>query len=455
MLRVLAVLATYAFGTAFGVRNAVIASCLFIWNDIFRPVSWARRGSILSAPWFKPVHLCTAVLLCAVIFGPWKRRWNTTATQIVIFVVWIWCLVITAIDRELAVETVIMSTKYFLPLAFISASLVDRRAQYLFTYALALSVGVWLIHYGVMTFFRQAQETAMAIPHGQMTERNDFLVAGTACLPMLCFMGWHYHGRHFRKPIRLLFKAGSVISISAFFFSLSRGAIVGLAALSVWYAIATGGILKRLPIAAVFVVIAFFALPQQTIDRMMTIEVEGEQSEGSAANRIEHMKNAIDVTLKYPLTGVGPNNFWKHVSKYGGTAEPHSIWLKCSAEYGLPMLFFFLWIIGSLLLRLRNKARVARARGDKETESFCTMLSCAIVGFLATGTFTSQFLSQYLWSIFALAGAFLATPDDNPLQTVLPWEKEAPVMDYRAAHEGPDPEAAVPGGSVEQRTPAV
>ena len=50
MLRVLAVLATYAFGTAYGVRNAVIASCLFIWNDIFRPVSWARRGSILSAP---------------------------------------------------------------------------------------------------------------------------------------------------------------------------------------------------------------------------------------------------------------------------------------------------------------------------------------------------------------------------------------------------------------------
>ena len=87
---------------------------------------------------------------------------------------------------------------------------------------------------------------------------------------------------------------------------------------------------------------------------------------------------------------------------------------------------------------LNELGQKAAAKNDKETEAFCTMLSCAIVGFLATGTFTSQFLSQYLWSIFALTGAFLATPDDNPLQTVLPWEKEAPVMDFRAAVKEPD-----------------
>lgn len=447
MLRMLAVLATYAFGTFYGFRNAVIASCLFIWNDIFRPTVFAHRAGILGESWFLPVHLCTGLLLCSVIFGPWKRRWNRIATCIVVFVIWIWALALIAVDTDLAIEKVIEATKYFLPLAFISASLVDRRAQYLFAYTLALSVGIWLIHYGLLTFLSQAAQTDIAIRGGQMTDRNDFLVAGTACLPMLCFMGWHYHGRRFRKFIRVFFKGASVLCISAFFYSLSRGAMVGLGALAVWYSIATGRFLKRLPLGIAFMVIGFFALPQETIDRMMTIETSGDQLDASAANRIEHMETAWRVTMAHPFTGVGPDNFWKYSAKYGRfSAEPHSIWLKCSSEYGLPMLFFFLWIIGSLLLGLRNRARLARERKDKETEAFCTMLSCAIVGFLATGTFTSQFLSQYLWAIFALTGAFLATPDDNPLQTVLPWEKEAPVMEYRGAVEEHERDAAVPVG---------
>ena len=51
------------------------------------------------------------------------------------------------------------------------------------------------------------------------------------------------------------------------------------------------------------------------------------------------------------------------------------------------------------------------------------------MGFLATGTWTSQFLSEYLWAIFALAGAFLA----------MPWS--------------PEPEPAEPEALVGEDTP--
>ncbi|MDH3591044.1 MAG: O-antigen ligase family protein, partial [Planctomycetota bacterium] len=277
-------------------------------------------------------------------------------------------------------------------------------------FTLAASVGAWLIHHGVTTVLSGSAQIRMAIPGGQMSDRNDFMVAGTACIPMLVYIGWSYQGAY-AKWLRPALKFGTVFAVGALFYSLSRGAFLGFTALLVWYGILTGRFFQRLPLVLLLGLVIAVTLPDVVIERMTTLKLGERQTESSAINRLEHMHTAVEVTLDFPLTGVGPAVFPHASRRYSAfTAEPHSLWLKCSAELGLPMLIFFLMLVARLLWRLNKVAGAARLRGDKDTEHFSTALSCALVGFLATGTFTSQFMSEYMWAIIALIGAFLATP---------------------------------------------
>jgi O-antigen ligase len=293
---------------------------------------------------------------------------------------------------------------------------VNRRLQKYFLYTLASSVGIWLAWSGIHTaVIKGAPEIHMSIPGGQMTDRNDFLVAGTGCVPLLAFVGWHYDGP-WQKWIRRGTKLMVLCSLFAFFGSLSRGAVVGLSALALFYAIGTGRIFKRAGLVFVLVAIALPLVPLETWERLSTIEVSDQQSEASAYHRVEHMKAAVRVTFDHPLTGVGPQNFPRASQGLGYqkfASEPHSLWLKCSSEFGLTLFLVFTGTVIWAVLRLLGRARRARREKDGESEGMATALCCSIVGFLATGTFTSQFLSEYLWCIIALAAAFLATERDS------------------------------------------
>ena len=408
MLRILFVLSAFATGATLGLGNAVYASCFFIWNDVFRPVWWARKAPILDA--IHPVHLCTAVLALAILIRPWKRRWNMGATVLLVSLGWFLVCALLAEYRDLAIDRTLEAFKYFIPLAFISATLCTRNAQRLFLYTLAASVGIWMTHHGILGFVRMSPVTDMAIPGGQMSDRNDFLVAGTACLPMMIYAAFHYEGR-WQRWIRLGAKAATFFAALSVVFSLSRGAMVGCAALLIWYSFLTGRFFRRVAVGGLIAIVAILAMPDFVWQRMSTIQTEGEQTEGSARNRVEHMLTAVRITLDYPLTGVGADNFPIISNRYSVfSAEPHSLWLKCSAEYGLPMLVFFVLIVGLFLMRLRRRATLARTLGDRDGEAMATALGCALFGFLATGSFTSQFLSEYMWAILGLIGAFLATP---------------------------------------------
>ncbi|MHC4549825.1 MAG: O-antigen ligase family protein [Planctomycetota bacterium] len=408
MIRLTLVCIAFLVGTAWGVRSIVAAGCFLVWNDIFRPAAWARYAEFLRPDVFFSHHLTFAVLMFATFMSAWKKRWNTGTTVLLMLLGWIWVCTIKAQHQVPAYEKALEATKYLVPAIIMSLALCTRRYQQIFVYTLAYSVGIWLAWSGFHTLMRGAPEIHMSIPGGQMTDRNDFLVAGTACLPLLIYSAWNYTGP-VQKWVRLGTKVLVGLSLIAFFTSLSRGAIIGLGALTIFYALGTGRTGKRFIVAGVLVVIALMLMPGFVWDRLATIEMGSDQTEASAAGRLRIMLVAVDVTLDYPIFGVGPRNFPHVALTYDWMAvEPHSIWLKCSAEYGLTMLIFFVGVVVSTCVALRRIAKKARADKDKDTEALATALCCAIVGFLATGSWTSQFLSEYLWVIIAVSGAFVA-----------------------------------------------
>jgi hypothetical protein len=100
------------------------------------------------------------------------------------------------------------------------------------------------------------------------------------------------------------------------------------------------------------------------------------------------------------------------------------------------MVVFFALIVSLFLVRLRRRASLARVLGDRDGEALATTLSCALFGFLATGSFTSQFVSEYLWAIIGLIGAFLATPLQPAPGAVPGLDREAEAV---VAMGGPSP----------------
>jgi len=406
MLRGILILFSFGVGGVLSLQGIAFASSLFIWNDIFRPIAFTRWW----AEFFPAAYYVTFMLLVSIFVRRWHRRWNPAATTMLILCLWMMVCTFTSVHRSVAMETTIRQLTYMIPLILISISLVTRFGQNLFVWTLAASVGVWGIQAGYYCLMTGQPSIAMSIPGGQMSDRNDFIVGVNASLPLIAYTGWFYTWR-FRSIVRPIAKFGFFASIAAVFFSLSRGGILGIAALSLFYMLATGRLGKRAALGAVAVMMLLALMPGFVAERMDTIELDTEyQSDGSAASRLNLVKVGSKMAMSNPIVGVGPGNFPYLAMTYDHwyPAEPHNIWLKAAAEYGFPMLTLFALTLLMILRNLGRERKRARLEGDRETEMLATALSCAIIGFCATATFTSVFVSEYLWAIIGVAGAFIA-----------------------------------------------
>lgn len=402
----------YGAAVFWGLRSPLAASCFFTINNTFRPLHWARAKGFLHPVTFPDNHIVTGILAVSLLLNRWPKRWHAGCLVILCFNIWIWVAYLFAKYPDIAYKDTYGATTYLVPLVFIAAVLRDRRAQKVFLYALAGALGAHLAWAGVHGVLSGRVQDLMGIRGGQLMGRNHFTVAGTACIPLLVFVGRHYEGRY-RQWVRRLVLFMACAAVLALLYSGSRGAVIGFAGMLLWFGFFCGRTAKRATVVVVLMALALPFVPEFVWTRLGTIQLSGEQVEGSARERMAAMEVGWQITLDHPLIGVGPDNSVLVAAERGlrsgaGGVETHSIWLKCSAEYGLPMLAFFVILIARLLYRLRRRAAKARAAGDGETEFLAVSLSCAIVGFLATGTFTSQFLSEYLWSIIMLAFAFLA-----------------------------------------------
>ncbi len=402
-MRVIAILICYGVGTLLSLRSVTYAACLFIWSEIFRPIDFAWRVFEFPA-----AHLVAATLLLSLFMAKWQRRWNPVATLVLAMIGWIYVCAFFAVHRVVAMDHALFATKYLIPLVIISISLTTRWSQKMFLYTLAASVGLWAAQAGLHLASKGPGDEVF-IRGGQMSDRNDFMAGVLACLPMLVYIARSYDWRY-KKLMRAAAWAMIAMSLVAMVRSNSRGAILGAGLLFAFFLLATGRIGKRLVLGGAVVVVALMFMPDSVVERMSTIEMSTDvQTESSASNRLALAKIGIEMTLDYPITGVGPKNFTYLVTSYGFDTrhDPHTIWLKASAEYGFPMLMLFLLTIWLILSRLARERKFAAERGDRDTERLAITLSCSIVGFLGAATFLSQFLSEYFWAICCLTGAFI------------------------------------------------
>lgn len=125
-------------------------------------------------------------------------------------------------------------------------------------------------------------------------------------------------------------------------------------------------------------------------DRFNT-SFEGEGSlDESAQSRLDLWRDAWDMIQRYPLFGVGPDNFPVVAREYGwaGAKECHSLWMQTAAELGLPGIALLLSFYGLSIVGLWRYSRTIAATDPWET-CFARAVIASLIGFGVAAQFVT------------------------------------------------------------------
>jgi probable O-glycosylation ligase (exosortase A-associated) len=403
-MRYLAVLLIYGGGAVLSMQGIVYAACLFLWSDIFQPLSFAKnRGALPVAQYV------VAVLLLSYVVGYLRGKitpyFGTYFFLLIGLMVWIAICSGVSHYPDTAWPFFVVILKYVLPLAFIHTALKNRMELKILAGCLAISVGVWAAQAGAHCLVNGVN-TDLGIEGGQMTDRNDFAAAIVGTLPVLLYFVFTKEMKYkwILKPPLLIM---TFLGLMAIFFSLSRGASIGLGAMVMLYVSYVSKKKIRDALVVVMALVAlFFTLPKDYFDRMHTIKLDGEQTEGSAVARVNLLQGALKASLDYPIFGLGPSCWLEVAEAYtGDNHNPHSIYLVLSTEIGMVGLLFYLIMMGYTFVQLSQTINHAHRRGDLETSRLGQALLMSIFGLLAAMSFLNRPFNEYLWAWISIANA--------------------------------------------------
>lgn len=286
MLRLILIGLVYAGGTALAWRSVAFAIALFLWTDIFQPLSFAKMAGAYPVAWYVLFVLLGSVAI-NYFAGRLDFRLGSFFYSFCGMILWLLIATLMSPFKEPAMVEFIRYLKYLLPLVLIYCSLQNTRQVEAIAAVLTASVAIWAAQAGAYCIIH-GTNTELAIPGGQMTERNDFTAAIVGTLPILAFFATYYRNRY-KKVVRIGIWLAAVLSLAAIFFSLSRGASLGVATMVGFYiALVSRKKLRDLAITIVAGGLILVLLPKEWYERMDTIQVGAEQT------RVGGSKNDAD-----------------------------------------------------------------------------------------------------------------------------------------------------------------
>jgi O-antigen ligase len=116
---------------------------------------------------------------------------------------------------------------------------------------------------------------------------------------------------------------------------------------------------------------------------------EGLGARGSYEERVQLMKDALDAIKKYPILGVGANDF----ISYGGTTngqwhEVHMTYLQVAVEGGIPMLIIYLMLFARGFKNMKILLKAPNL--SPEMTLFIGALHSSLIGFVVGALFAPE-----------------------------------------------------------------
>jgi len=160
-------------------------------------------------------------------------------------------------------------------------------------------------------------------------------------------------------------------------------------------------------------------------ERFNTSFESGDSLDYSAQSRLDLWTDALHMMQRYPLFGVGPDNFGNVVVEYGWPRgkECHSLWMQTGAELGLPGLLLLVAFYGQTLFYVYQLSRTLDV-----AELWSSCLARAVIASLIGFSVAAQFVSLEgleLPYYIVLIGASLSKLAPQTAQHAIPWSVAA------------------------------
>lgn len=284
-------------------------------------------------------------------------------------------------------------------------------------------LGIWMMcHYymsqgGFKQFaFRGFTFTSWGIKGapGWFENSGEFGIAMCMFLPIT----WHFYlaaKPYMTKWRRVLVLGAPITAIFGILGCSSRGAVLGLLSVGFVELMQSKQRARGLILIAVVGTAGWFILPAE--QKLRFTQAGTDQT---SLNRMTYWKNGLDMVHRYPILGIGYNNWLSYYQNhYGkmtgyeayGIQLPHNVFIQCMAELGYTGLFVFGLLILCTTMTNFQTRKIARA-GPAPPNTFIVHmtfgLDAALVGFLSAGFFVTVLYYPFFWINLALTVALNA-----------------------------------------------
>ena len=280
------------------------------------------------------------------------------------FILWVGVSVVTSTEIIESASKLIRYLLFFV-FFFLVVQLVDGRPQvqralrvFVASVTAAAVYGVWLYVTG--------QSTGRV--GGPVGDPNDFAYLLACTLPLAAYLMTVPGARHWPWAVAFPIIAAAMLG------TFSRGALVGLAALLAW-----GVVTRRVPIRALIagaVAVVLVALLAMTIWKPLldsTLQAKSSIADANQQSRESFWRGALQLTIRDPVTGVGPARFPAEVTPLLRNNPivldlpvTHNSYLEILSEDGVPALVLFLAYLGGVWIVLGQvRKRALQARGHR------------------------------------------------------------------------------------------
>jgi len=246
-------------------------------------------------------------------------------------------------------------------------------------------------------------------PGGALADENDFALCIDMAIPYAIFL---IFSNVTAKREKLLLSGAALIMILAVGATLSRGGMVGCAAMLmtvVWF----GKSRFKIALVLAFLMVAAVPfLPPTLFKEAASIDNKDDKT---AKDRFRSWQMGWMMFADAPIQGVGVGNYpWRvldyemrmpdykpgHGNHAGRVA--HSLWFTLIPEYGLIGIFIYFWLIVHVFKRCRYIIRRCSAKGNgiEDAELYATFakaIIASLVAFMAAGTFISVLYYPHFW----------------------------------------------------------
>lgn len=408
---------------------------------------YVRPQTIFSAVSGWPIPFWT-IVLCGMVFlleGARFRRWHLGDGLMAAEALVVVLSTITAYDPAYARANYSIFFGWLVVYVLITNIVSTRQRFYVFL-LLYLLYCIKMTQHGVRSWAAAGFHfihIGVGCAPGWFQNSGECGAQMTILFPISLFLLlalWVYWPKWKRWVYAAALPFGSLVTIMA---SSSRGAIIGLASIGLWFVAKSRHRFKALLSAAVVAGLSWFFLPAAFKARFQTMGHDPD-----SVMRLTYWHDGLKIMHQFPLLGIGYFNWTPYYTRFYNPAGqvPHNIFIEAGSQTGyFGLIVFVACVLGTFVINSRTRTLARELPGGRIFyRNMAHGLDAALVGFLVTGSFVTILYYPLFWINLAMTVALnVAVLDDAERWRAAPAGATRPSARQVAAR----PATAEPGRS--------